>query len=211
MFLDESGDIGFGLSQFFVVTAICTDNPNPLYNCIKHTRQKIKKGYKKHDELKFSASDKNVRNKILKCIGNNDINITYFILRSDDPISKDQSGEYIKNFSFIALITKTVSNLIASNQVNIIIDKYLPKKSIKDFNSALCDFNPDVKFTLQHSDSRSNKGVQIADFVAGAIHVNYRDRNPSFYRLISPKIKHSFQYKDAEEIYKDHSKISKKW
>jgi len=207
IFLDESGDIGFGSSEYFVVTAVCTDNPKPLYNCIKRTRQKIKKEYKKYSELKFSESDKNVRTKILKCIGNKNVAITYFILEKDDVNYNElQKRDYIKDFSFTVLIIETINKVIGNSPVTIIIDKYLPKKSIEEFNSVLNDFNDNfnskVKFTVQHVDSRENRGVQIADFVVGAIHMKYRDNNSSFYELISSRIMHKLKFKDHGENVK---------
>ncbi len=144
-----------------------------------------------------------MRNKILKCIGNNKVTITYFLLEKEDITFKILKRHQMKNFSFTILITETVGK----SPVNIIIDKYLFKDSIKEFNDALHQFNPNVKFSVNHLDSRENRGIQVADFVAGAIHTKYRDNNSPFYELISHKIQYNFNFKDHGRIILENKNI----
>ena len=55
MFLDESGELGFGKksSSHFIVGIICTEHPKPLFNCIKYQKSKLAKKHGIHiNEIK---------------------------------------------------------------------------------------------------------------------------------------------------------------
>ena len=82
VYLDESGDLGFGRrsTKNFVVSMVATPNPNEVRNCVKYTkRRKYGRKAKNIPELKFCYSPEKVRLYMLNMIASRK-NIDLFFL-----------------------------------------------------------------------------------------------------------------------------------
>lgn len=188
IYLDESGNLGFkeNSGKYFVVAALCVEEEKIINRCIKNARDGLSKKHKKI-ELKFSNSSDTVKRRVLKCIVRKDVSISYILLNKDwiSPhlcnkppiIHKYMIGELLSNMLYDVSITRT----------NVIIDKFLYGKYIGGFNSYINLKSP-VKMKIEHVPSYGNNGIQAVDFVAGAIHKKYRDRDDFFYNLIEDRI-----------------------
>ena len=204
IFLDESGDLGFGLSKYFVIAALYTKNPKPVYNCIKRIKKSTTKKYRKTQELHFSESAYTLRRRVLECLVKKNIQISYLMLNRDDIIQNPSLSPLIsklgilKDALFLLLISETLKEFEIRGNPHIIIDRYLSTDSINSFNKGFSDMltreseKVSIKKDIEtvHMHSYQNKGLQAVDFIAGAIHMRFRDDNPQLYRLISSKIGH---------------------
>jgi hypothetical protein len=102
IYLDESGDLGFHSrsSNHIVIALLITKNPLSIERCIKRIRQrKLKKQLKELPEIKFNKSGDSIREKTLKCIVKEPVEIAYIVLNKSrvDP-SKQYHKQKIYNF-----------------------------------------------------------------------------------------------------------------
>ena len=94
IYLDESGDLGFGprASKHFVLAAIIARDPSEVGRCIKRVRgQRLPKKYKQIPELKFHNSSQTIKERVLDCMARTDTDVAYAVLR------KDQVYDRLKN------------------------------------------------------------------------------------------------------------------
>ncbi len=205
IFLDESGDLGFRRSDYFIIAALCTKKPKPIYNCIKRIKKSTKNRYYKNQELHFSESEKKIRRRVLECLSNKDIRVSYILMNKSN-FKKDpsiKSGIY-KDALFMHLISETIKSFNIQGHPTIIIDRYLSGKSVNNFNMVFSkivnknkikmSIRKDMK--IEHMHSYQNKGLQAADFIAGVIHLRYRDNNHDLYKIISSKIENRITFNE---------------
>ncbi|AEG17737.1 DUF3800 domain-containing protein [Methanobacterium paludis] len=201
IFLDESGDLGFGRSNYFVIAALCTKNPKPIYNCINRIKKSTTKKYHKTHELHFSESEHKLRRRVLECLNSKDMQISYLLLNKTSFMKNSHLISKLGTFKdslFMFLISETLKEFEIRGNPNILIDKYLSKNEIDKFNQEFSEIilrkGHDVyikrDIETEHVSSWENKGIQAADFIAGAVHVRFRDNNPNLYKIISPKVKY---------------------
>lgn len=207
IFLDESGDLDFKCrsGNYFIIAALCSEDPKPIYNCIKRIKRRTSKKYYKAQELHFSKSDYKLRRRVLKCVVKNDINISYLLLDKKKFMKTPKHNLIshkgnLKNILFLILISSTLNRLNIKGNPKIIIDKYLSTDRIDEFNILFDEMirgnhsyiNRDI--VTEHTPSYENKGIQAVDFIVGAIHQNFREnRNSILYKLIEPKIQHKIR------------------
>jgi hypothetical protein len=188
IFLDESGDLGFKpkSSKYFVVAALCTETEKTTTRCIKNVRTGLSKKYTRA-ELKFTESSDVTRRRVLECISKREVSVSYITLNKEWVKPKSRG-----NLPLIEkrMIARLLSEILTPSHspVTITIDKYLPYKDIESFNSYLDLKMPCKVKKITHESSRENNGIQSVDFVAGAIHRKYREKDETFYDIISDKI-----------------------
>lgn len=188
IYLDESGNLGFKANsgKYFVVAALCVKEEKIVNRCIKNARHGLSKKSKRI-ELKFSNSSDTVKKRVLKCIVRKDVSIAYLSL------NKEWVDLHLRNKPPIIhqyMIRQLLNNILYdahNTRTNVIIDKFLYGKYIDGFNSYM-NFKTPVKMKIEHVPSYGNNGIQAVDFVAGAIHRKYRDKDDSFYKLIEDRI-----------------------
>lgn len=209
IYLDESGDLGFGpkASKYFVIAAILTENPLPAQKCItKIRKERLKTKYKEISELKYHNSDNIIRRRILQCITKTDVNIAYAILRKRQVNENLRSKKNILyNFLCGSLIGKMFKKYHMLNKVNIVVDRSLTKINREAFNEyigykALMSksdlFNPEV-IEVKHIDSCQDKCIQSVDFIVGAVARKYERNDSTLYEIIDHKIEIALDFFDG--------------
>jgi len=195
MFLDESGELGFnfnrGSTKFFTITLlICgVREGQELQRVIKKIRKRVlKKELKKSNEIKWNNSTDYIKKKIFERIEKIDFEIFTIIL------DKSKVYDYLKEKKH--KLYNYLSNLIIAEcsidgKFELIVDRSKNKRSLRD------DFDNYIRNNLKrecsnliikHEDSKSKGGLQILDFVSGAIFNKYEFNNLEYYNKIKNRI-----------------------
>jgi len=195
MFLDESGELGFnfnkGSTKFFTITLlICgVREKQELKRVIKKIRKRVlRKELKKSNEIKWNNSSDDIKKKIFERIER--INFEVFTIILD----KSKVYDYLKDKKH--KLYNYLSNLIIAEcsidgKFELIVDRSKNKRSLRD------DFDNYIRNNLkrecsnliiQHADSKSNGGLQVLDFISGAIFNKYEFNNLEFYNKIKERI-----------------------
>lgn len=201
IYIDESGNIvSSSESPYFVLAALVLTEDLPIKRCIKDIRRgKIKKKYQKTSELKFNASDENIKRRILECIGRTNNDIGYAILCNSKTQSEVEPSIIYNNICK-QLVYGLIKNCVPSGHVEVIIDKALYGVQRAAFNAHLADKTGmevpaamgEVK--VSHVDSKACLCIQAVDFIAGAINRKYRDNDDLYYQKIQHKIALCFEF-----------------
>jgi len=201
IYLDESGDLGFGsrASRYFVLAAIITREPEQVQRCIKKVRkQKLPKKYKKIPELKFHNSSQTIRGRVLDCVARTDTDIAYAVLRKHQVYERLKSKPSILyNYISGSLIAKIITAYKLEGLVKVFVDRSLYGFEREHFDNYLtwkaCLGNYSEELNIDppeivHIDSRQDRCIQVVDFVAGAIGHRYSMEDPSYYNTIEPRV-----------------------
>ena len=201
IFIDESGDLGKFGSKHFIIAALCTTNPKPIYNLVKKVRQrKLKKSVKALSEIKANSSDDDTRRYVLNKISQSICHVHIIV------VDKSKVKEYLfsrkdKLYNYIAgiLVTDAQSGY---KRINIIIDKKDHSSLVReDFNKYIRTYknrwNAEIK--IQHLESAQNRGLQAVDFIAWAAHRKYNLDEDKFYKVIEKKVVKANQLWDKNE------------
>ena len=190
IFIDESGDLGRHGLRYFVIAALCTINPKPIYNLIKRIRErKLKKKIKVLSEIKANNSDDTIRNFILNKLANS--NCEFHIIAVD----KTQVKDYLfdkkdRLYNYIAGILIQHAQ-VGYDNINIVIDKKYRSSLIRDdFDEYIKNYKIkwNAKIKIEHLESVQNLGLQAVDFVAWAAHRKLNTADDKFYKIIEKKI-----------------------
>ena len=80
-------------------------------------------------------------------------------------------------------------------EFEIVIDKFIRRERREDFDSYVRYrfrnnyFHPiPPRLTIRHLDSQSTAGLQIADFIAGAVFQHFERKNSEYCMIIKPKL-----------------------
>lgn len=190
IFIDESGDLGKHGLRYFVVAALCTANPKPIYNLIKRIRQrKLKKKIKDLSEIKANNSDDNIRNFVLNKLMLTDCE--FHIIALD----KSQVRDYLfsnktKLYNYVAGILIQHAQIGYEN-INVLIDKKDMGSIIReDFDNYIKNYKVkwNSRINIIHLESNQNLGLQAVDFIAWAVHRKLNTTDETFYKIIEKKI-----------------------
>ena len=201
IYLDESGDLGFGprSSNYFVLAAIITREPDRTGKCIKKIRQqKLPKKYQTIPELKFHNSSQTIRTRVLECVARTDTDIAYAVLRKRQVYERLKSQPTILyNYLCGSLISKIITAYKLEGPAKVFVDRSLYGFGRENFNNYLtwkaCIGNHSEEQNIEppeiiHIDSRQDRCIQVVDFVAGAINHRYSMDDSSYYNTIEQKI-----------------------
>ncbi len=198
LYLDESGDLGFGKksSKFFVVTILFTKNPRYLSFCIKKARhKKLKKKLKERPEIKAYTSTQRIRELVLSCLAKKDIEVHTIVL-SKRNIPSDLRREKQKLYNYITgLLIEDCAHFLKPS-LTLIVDKRATGKVLEEFNDyvrfkAASQMIEERKTLLKihHKISQSDAGLQAVDFVSYAIYRLFEHGKDDLYSIIEPKVK----------------------
>ena len=191
IYLDESGDLGFNSqsSNHIVIALLITKSPFKIERCIKRIRQrKLKKKLKELPEIKFNKSDELIREKTLKCIANEPIDIAYIIL-DKNRLNPDMQHHKQEIYNLITGYLLRCLPYENSTTSKLIVDKRIFNKVIRaDFDKYIKQ-KAAFKVDITHENSESNKCLQAVDFIAGAIFRKYESGDSRYYNIIKDRIK----------------------
>lgn len=201
VYVDESGDLGFGprASQYFVLAAVVVRDDQKIRRCFKKIRQrKLKKSLRDLPEFKFNNTKGLIKDLILQCIADCDLDITYAVLRKNQVHSRlRDKQQIIYNYLTGSLISRIAYQYAIEGHIYVCIDKStysLERDHFDDyltyrmFDNGAPNATSLDQLAIEHLDSRTEPCIQAADFVAGAVHQMYRENDETYYRIIEPRI-----------------------
>jgi hypothetical protein len=207
IYLDESGDLGFGprASKHFILGAVIARDPAQTGRCIKRVRgQKLPKKYKQIPELKFHNSSQTIKKRVLDCIARTDTDIAYVVLRKHQVYERLRNKQSILyNYIVGSLLLKIITAYQIESTAKVFVDKSLYGLEKDHFDNYLtwkaCLGNHIEELNIDppeiiHVDSRSDRCIQVADFVAGAISHKYSTGDDHYYARIEPRISISMDF-----------------
>ncbi len=200
VFVDESGDLGFTKksTSYYIIASVETRSTVIPSRIIKKVRRTLGKQKKNIPEFKFTKSDDTVRRRLLERAVKEDLLFSAVVLKKKMVYDylrdkKDKLHNYLAGF-----IAESLSNdYDDEKEFEIIVDKfimreekrrefdwYLESRLLRNYRDSA---EPKVK--IVHGDSRQYSGLQVADFVAGAIFQYYERGKREFYEIVEPKLR----------------------
>lgn len=202
IFIDESGDFGFSpkSSRYITLCAIIVSDKVMLERIPRRTRRQLNATVRMKPELKFHGSDEVVKRKVLGMFTllpeAHIVCISLDKARIDKRYQKHKDGIYDRMCG--ALIDDLLQALPRVNRFDINFDiRPMNKPKSLDFDGMILreilSHSQRLKIiapfaTVSRMSSERNKGLIVADFVAGAIRRKYERRSPEYYDIISNSI-----------------------
>lgn len=207
VFIDESGDLGFGprATKNFIVAYVVVPNPVLVRSQLSKLLRKLHKDrVYSGDELKFSKSSKKARLKVLDKVVGFDWSGGLIV------INKSKVKEHLKskpnilyNYLIVHNVIKdTMIDLKGSEDLCLHLDRSLSRSNREAFdeyarNKAEWVWNVELarspglkanQVRLVHDNSQSDCCIQLADFVSGSAFQFYEKGDEEYYSLIKEKI-----------------------
>ena len=193
IYIDESGDLGTG-GRYFVIGALCTEDG-------KRIRNIIKKYCAKHgiDELKnFGMSFVHKQEIALKFKKVADHKIAYVCVdktKIQSPhLRADQN--LLFNYAFSYLAQQLIANV--TQDIRFVIDnrnqKVGSKNSLSEYIriKAYTEWSFAYNIQTEYLDSKADRLIQAADFVAGNCYQHHHHNKSHIYNILKPEISIKF-------------------
>lgn len=197
IFLDESGDLGFGdrSSRWFVLTMVLTGNHRPIEKCVRKVHRGLRKKYKRVSELHAYHADAATRKKMLQYLaGVEDLQIMSIVLNKRKVyVDLQNQKSYLYNYTANILLDRLhhKGTLRADEKISIYIDqretnRFL-KKNFEDYlRASLAQWHDHYEITI--TPSHTEKCLQAVDFISWAVYRKYELGDYEYYELIKSKI-----------------------
>ena len=207
IYLDERGNLGFDLkkvkpSNYFVIACIRIDDEETnkrLNRIIKRVRLRhLKKQYKEKPELKFSNTSPDIRKQVLKSVANENIKV-YCLIANKKNIKKHLQEDKTLLYSLlIKTLFEDTFKQLKKDKLVIFMDRMLSQSNQEIFKTYILTQHEDLlykipKIDITHDNSMLNQGLQVADFIVGAIALKYETNNLEYYEIIKRVIENEKQ------------------
>lgn len=205
LYIDESGDLGFGEggSDHFVISCIKVDDEETNKN-LRRIPKKIRQRKlckKDHEcpELKFSNSSVLIREQFLSRAAKLNIEVSSVIVKKEYAQDKLRNNlPVLYNYLLKILLEKPLSRIDKNTPLTIYLDKCMSKSQVDNFENyiktqflSLFQEIPNVE--IFHESSQNNSGIQVADFICGAFGYKYntlklKENCDQYTKIIQPKV-----------------------
>jgi len=197
VYLDESGDLGFGQggSKYFTIAFVVVENPIYFLRCVKET--KIKHNIPRYEELKGNTTREIIKKDLLYRIKKLDIEVHAITVRKknvDPKLRKDTNilYNYVVGLSLLERIlaepkgTKVSINVdrrVISITSGFKFNEYIRYKIWYESQ------RPDIDLEIKHPDSLKNHAIQGIDVICNSIFKKYNSNNYKLFNIIKSKVK----------------------
>ena len=202
VFIDESGDLGFGprASRVFVVVYLIPHNVWILRKTLNRLRKRLI-GRRKFSggEFKFSKDSKFVQEKVINLLASQDIDIG--VVAVEKASVKQEFREMPTRLYNYLVAHYMVSNILtySPEKVEFIVDKSMHGEAREEFNRYLQN-KVEWKFLVEHGiripicevkheNSQDEICLQAADYIAGAMFKKFEHNDNSYYDMLKRKIR----------------------
>ena len=194
MYLDESGDLGFSSrsSKHFVVVVIATREAHKLARIVRRGHRRFGAAGRSFAEIKFNSSGAQLRRYVLEGLAQTDARIVWGGVRKA-PVPVGLFPEGLGLWDYVA--SRAISELsrrTAARSMHLTVDKFSNRLVVRmEVARRLVDetvihhggyFPPIV--TISQIDSMKSEGLQLADFVAGAVFRSVENGDDSYLSLL---------------------------
>lgn len=203
VFVDESGDLGFGQgsSKYITIGALIATHPEAVERIpLRIRKRRLKKNLRQKPELKFHGSSPEVRWRVLRMItALPEVSIASIIVnktgmpdglrRNPERFYDSVCGELLADIivtqgggcGYHAVFDARPHNRSASydfgGHIEGVVERELSRAGVLP-----------IQIDVSVIDSHNSGGLQAADFVVGSIQRKYARDDPSYYRIIAPAI-----------------------
>lgn len=198
VYLDESGDLGFSprSSRHIVVAVIAFHGSYVPGRLVRAARKRLSPNDRRMVELKFNKSPDRLRRLLLADVAKTDCQIAWCAVEKYRLPSRSvvESGQLLHSMS--ALAVSEISRMTRAKSIAVVVDKRWTKERLRaELDSCLEDaveschsghFAPSVR--VSHLDSMTSAGLQLADFVAGAVFRSIERADESYLGIIRERI-----------------------
>lgn len=202
-FIDESGDLGFGQgsSRYVTFAAVITSSLSAVERIPRRIRRRrLKKSLRRIPELKFHNSSHEVRTAVLRMLAASaDVRVACLV--ADKRSAKDRfSGRMDQLYLESCLrMANEVARLVGPRgTLNLtfdarrgggIVDSGFGSRILENMTGRAVGMkNMPASARVSKLDSVNSGGLQVADYVAGAIQRRYERGDLRYYRIIAPLI-----------------------
>jgi len=197
IYLDESGDLGFGQggTKYFTIAFAVLKDPIYFIRCVKET--KIKYGIPRNVELKGNTTRGAIKEDLLLRFQKIDMElhaITVKKTNADPKLRKDTNILY--NYVVGLSLVDRVIEEPAGAKVSINVDRrVISITSGFKFNEYIRykvwyeNKRPDIDLEIKHLDSHKNPAIQGIDVICNSIFKKYSSNNYKLFNIIQNKVK----------------------
>jgi len=190
VYLDESGGLGYSSSstRHLVMVALATPTPHELSRIVRRARRKFGRADGAGSEFKFNRSGEQMRMFFLKQLAGADSWVVWYAVAKSAPIrARFSDGESLW-FHAASRALAMMSASTRAKDIHLTIDRHSPSllsdRRIADalgveLASNHAGYFPPI-VTASSRDSMGSHGLQMADFVAGAV-FHFVEREDSSY------------------------------
>lgn len=209
LYLDESGDLGFDFvnkkpSKFFTVCILATSHRESFLkinrSVRKTLRHKVNKPKKNHvHELKGRNTSIEVKQYFWRYVRDCKFGI-YAITLNKRCIYEELTKEKERIYNYIARqVIDRIPFEIASDRVQMVVDKSKAKPEIIEFNSYIFRqlegrIDPKIPINIDHLSSQSDTFLQATDLFAWGIFRKYERKDIEWYNVFKDKVLFDEQY-----------------
>ena len=201
VFVDESGDVGFSprSSRHLTLVAVATEAPLVLERIPKKIRRTLLlKRQRQVPELKFHASSPRVRRVFLEMVLRSGGARAVSIVVKKTAIPRERRGERVEFYDQVcAQLAVEIAHLGRSaGELYVVFDSRPRTKATghspdsrmvaeirREYDAMRC-IPPQIR--VSRLDSRNSGGLQVADFIAGAIQRSHERGDDSYRSIIAP-------------------------
>lgn len=200
VYLDESGDLGSSSrgSKYIVVAALATIESHEFKRIVRTARKRLRSEGGRTIEFKFNKSSEKLRMRFLEDIAGTHSWIAWCGLEK----SKMSPGLRSEKERLLHIMSGSVVSEIArrthTRSMSVIVDKrWTKEKQRNDFSRHIERmvslhhsgyFAPALE--VSHFDSMVCEGLQVVDFVAGAVFKSLERADGSYLGIIGKKLLH---------------------
>ncbi len=206
LYLDESGDVGFGLggTKYLVVAFLSVPRKYDLLRAIRRIKEKM--GIPASEELKGSSLVWAQRRQVLEAVARVDLSIHAIIIRKAG-VRKHlrENPNVLYNYALQMPLVDHIKNS-RLDKVSLVIDQRTQKVTGSGWQldhylrvKLMAEEELDVEFSCHHVDSHNSLGVQAADVVANAIGRKYEKGQAWGYNLVACRVARERQLYFDEE------------
>jgi len=197
VYLDESGDLGFGQggTKYFTVAFVIMENPLHFKRCVK--RVKVKYDIPRDVELKGYTTRESIKADLLNRFAKLDIEVHAITVRKKNVEPKLQRDtnifyNYMVGLSLVERILQEPPNseVIINIDKRIIsitsgakFDEYLRLKTWYERE------RQDIELKIYHIDSQKSHAIQGIDIICNSIFRKYNSNNYKLFNIIQGKVK----------------------
>jgi len=188
VYLDESGDLGFGQegSRYFTIAFVVMADPIPFRRCVKEV--KIKYHIPRNVELKGNTTRENIKTDLLNRLAKLDIEIHAITVRKknvDAKLRRDTNifYNYVVGLSLVERILQEPQNSTVQINVDRRVVSITSGFKFNDYLRYKIWYERerrDINLEISHLDSHQTYAIQGIDIICNSI---FRKYNSDSYRL----------------------------
>jgi len=197
VYLDESGDLGFGQggSRYFTIAFVVTEDPSHFIRCVKEV--KIKYNIPRSVELKGNTTREVIKKNLLSRFQKLDLEVHAITVRKknvEPKLRKDTNILY--NYMVGLSLAERILQEPANSRVVINVDRRIIAITAGfKFNEYLRykiwyeGERQDINLEIHHRDSHKNYAIQGIDVICNSIFRKYNSNNYTLFNIIQDKVK----------------------